>query len=595
MKKAAIFVFYDRQGVIGKYVLRYLRGLSKVAQKIIFVSNGKLEDGELEKLGSLDFPVESITRENEGWDFHAYKEGIGRLKDKLSNYDELILCNDSCYGPVFPFNEIFGKMKAEESDFWGLTEWPENQGGYEGTWILSYFLAFNKAVFESDAWIEFWNNLPEIKTREEAIQCEINLSQSLVESGFKGVAAFRATSDYMDQTIEAPDELVINHGMPLIKRKAFNCDYERIITYHRGLNARRLLDYLKEHNPELAEEIYEDLVRNSYQENLRNNLQLCHILPLEDFREHKITGKAVVCMHVYYPDLLDRYLGYLDQVPDEIDLVITTSNPDLLDRLEAYRKKNVEKNIETRVIDSRGRAESAFLVATKDFIQDYDYACIVHDKKSKFLKPGCKGLEFGFHNLDNLIPSKDFIYNVLDLFEKNKRLGMLVPPNLLYGDFRVLYGSEWGANYDRSEHFLKNSFVDLPRHQTSPPSAPMGAMMWFRPKALKKLIEADWEYEDFPPEPLPLDGSFIHVLERTYPFFVQEQGYLTGIIVSDRMAENHIINLSHILRMQNQAIWSLQCQEASPTFKARLKKVSKSLFPRPYQLVKNVYYKFKSA
>ena len=69
---------------------------------------------------------------------------------------------------------------------------------------------------------------------------------------------------------------------------------------------------------------------------------------------------------------------------------------------------------------------------------------------------------------------------------------------------------------------------------------------------MKRLLDMDWEYEDFPEEPLPLDGSLIHVIERAYPFFVQDAGYLTGWISTAEDAQVHITNLAYLYRESNQ-------------------------------------------
>lgn len=46
------------------------------------------------------------------------------------------------------------------------------------------------------------------------------------------------------------------------------------------------------------------------------------------------------------------------------------------------------------------------------------------------------------------------------------------------------------------------------------PISPLGTMFWFRPKALKTLIDYDWKYEDFPKEPNANDGTIYTVLKE---------------------------------------------------------------------------------
>lgn len=54
---------------------------------------------------------------------------------------------------------------------------------------------------------------------------------------------------------------------------------------------------------------------------------------------------------------------------------------------------------------------------------------------------------------------------------------------------------------------------------------PFGSVFWFRVKALAPLFDHGWKHEDFPPEPLPQDGTISHAIERIYPFVAQGAGY----------------------------------------------------------------------
>ena len=51
-----------------------------------------------------------------------------------------------------------------------------------------------------------------------------------------------------------------------------------------------------------------------------------------------------------------------------------------------------------------------------------------------------------------------------------------------------------------------------------------GSMFWVRTKALKGLFAHDWEYDEFPKEPIETDATVLHALERLYPFCVQNEG-----------------------------------------------------------------------
>ena len=50
-------------------------------------------------------------------------------------------------------------------------------------------------------------------------------------------------------------------------------------------------------------------------------------------------------------------------------------------------------------------------------------------------------------------------------------------------------------------------------------------MFWARPEALKPLFELKLDLSEVPVEPLPLDGTSLHALERLLPLVVEKAGY----------------------------------------------------------------------
>ena len=46
-----------------------------------------------------------------------------------------------------------------------------------------------------------------------------------------------------------------------------------------------------------------------------------------------------------------------------------------------------------------------------------------------------------------------------------------------------------------------------------------------RPEALAPFLKLAWSWDDYPPEPLPNDGTMLHAIERLLPFAAQKQGY----------------------------------------------------------------------
>ncbi|MBR2215363.1 MAG: hypothetical protein IJ849_06350 [Selenomonadaceae bacterium] len=118
--RVAIFSVYDKDGVWGEYRSYLVTELKKVSQRLFIVVNGTLHDEIPQSIS--DSTTQIFFRENLGFDAGAYKEilvnHIG-LND-LRIYQELILCNDTFFGPFTSFVDIFEDMKKNDADYWGL-------------------------------------------------------------------------------------------------------------------------------------------------------------------------------------------------------------------------------------------------------------------------------------------------------------------------------------------------------------------------------------------------------------------------------------------------------------------------------------------
>ena len=182
-RNIAVFSHFDKHSLIDPYVVFYLKSLSSIAD-IIFVSTAEqLNDVEIEKVKVFCSKV--IVKENYGYDFGAWKTGIDVIGEELNNYDNLILCNDSVYGPFAPLKEFLVRMKSAKCDVYSMTDSYEllkhNQ---------SFFVAYNKKAFTSNVFRDFWGNFKIIENKMALIVAnEVKFSRSLRESGLR-VGAF---------------------------------------------------------------------------------------------------------------------------------------------------------------------------------------------------------------------------------------------------------------------------------------------------------------------------------------------------------------------------------------------------------------------
>lgn len=165
-----------KNGIVHDYVTYYLKGLQDVARDITVIVNGTLSVKGRKALEALG--VDILVRKNEGLDFAAWQAALLALGwDTLESYDELILCNCSCYGPVYPFSEAFQTMGMRDCDFWGMTRHPQvntrlipgDPNSRIEEHIQSYFMVFRKTLLASSRFRRWWETLVPAKSYQEEV------------------------------------------------------------------------------------------------------------------------------------------------------------------------------------------------------------------------------------------------------------------------------------------------------------------------------------------------------------------------------------------------------------------------------------------
>ncbi len=219
MHRVVIFSHFDKENKIKDYIINYLFELAKISDDIIFVSDCNVSKNELKKIQK--YITHSITGRHSEYDFGSYKRGYNYLSENnlLNNYNQMIFANDSCYAPLFSFNEMFSEMNLKNLDFWGVTaNRTLHFGGIRH--IQSYFLVFNKNVFTSQLFKSFMNSIINQKDKENIIlKYECGLTEILEKAGYKWDVYCALSKKYQDSHILYFYELIKNNHSPFLKRK----------------------------------------------------------------------------------------------------------------------------------------------------------------------------------------------------------------------------------------------------------------------------------------------------------------------------------------------------------------------------------------
>lgn len=531
MAKRICFYFLKKGATkVDTYIIQFLKELSLVTERLIVIGTGKLEDVSEKNVSLCTDGIEYDSENNDVFE---------KYKTEIMNYDEWLFCDDTFMGPVYSFFSMFDEMHRRGAQAWNIYHVEDSY--FDGFFVLQNSVIPVDVLFKS------------IRSRTGALYKVLEESDIQVQSYMDLKPYYHLTDKPM---MLYPAEIIQKQKCPVFDYRIFTRDYYDVLETADGKGARKLYDYLKKETGFNLDVLWDKLLSDVNQADLFRNLNLNYVLSGEkkagqEERNQHSRSKTVLIMHLYYDDLIPVYMDYASHVPENTDIYITT------DTLEKQRM--IEKNIDVlkpraydiRIIPNRGRDISSLLVGVKDVIMQYDYACFVHDKKTTQVNQGSVGHDFASRIIDNTLYSKEYIEQIIDLFDCNPRLGILSPAIPNHSDYFPTLGQEWGVNFQNTKQLAQELQLDVPIDEKKEPVAPFGTCFWFRVKAMKPLYAKDWEFKDFPEEPNGTDGTILHAIERIYPYAVQSAGYYPAFVLEQSYAETEMTNLQFYVREYN--------------------------------------------
>jgi hypothetical protein len=182
-EKLVLFMHFDRNGIVRRQLMNYMRDFIANGRGVIFVTNsGKLRARDEEELRG--FCAAIIIRGNRGYDFGAWRDVIEHLNLPRPETTEIILVNDSVFGPLRPIGFMLEKLDYAAADIWGLTEsW---QYRYH---LQSFFLAFGPDAIRSAAFTNFWKDVYPVPAKQYIVRAyEIGITQHMLKAGLRCAA-----------------------------------------------------------------------------------------------------------------------------------------------------------------------------------------------------------------------------------------------------------------------------------------------------------------------------------------------------------------------------------------------------------------------
>ncbi|SEK02145.1 rhamnan synthesis F family protein [Paraburkholderia diazotrophica] len=228
-------------------------------------------------------------------------------------------------------------------------------------------------------------------------------------------------------------------------------------------------------------------------------------------------GRIAVHIHAFYPDLLADIVRRLSANELEADLFISVPSAVIGAECENLLFSYRAGTRTIRVVPNSGRDIGPFVTEFGSELLQYNVIGHFHTKKSVHVDPKSNLVRnWVNHLMETLLGTQHRAAEaIVSAFANDPKLG------LVFADDPHLIG--WDKNLPFAKPLAQKLGLDRLPEQFF--SFPVGTMFWARPAALKALFESGLQWEDYPSEPLPIDGSMLHALERLLPSIVQHAGY----------------------------------------------------------------------
>lgn len=528
MKRICIYLIYDSENIADRYISYMLSELHKCMDYILVVCNsGFIKKGEE---GICTYADRIVYRDNVGFDAGAFKDALCKYVgwDQVYQYDELLLLNDSFFGPFKSMDDIFADMENKNYDFWGLTKHAckAEKNGVIQEHIQSYFTVVRKEMLHSASFQNYWEEIPYAADFNQLVrQHEMQFTQHFNKLGYSyGCLADMTQNDscnnknnYM-QYGYLQYELIKKRNFPFLKKKPVTFD---TLDLQSQENWRQAIDYIDMNTDYDVDMIWENLVRTVDISDLQRNFHLEYIISEKDTDSHR-QHRAVIVVFAEHIRSKEYVLDYINAVKEKYRVVICSSNKNMIEEYqengyECFRIKN-------------GNNQPSMLME----LAEYSYVCILHDyDMTGDTTFSCTGKSFFYSIWHNLLAGTTYIDNLLYQFACEKRLGALVPPIPNFAEYFGKAVNAWDVYFDDVKKTVEEKKIHCTIARDKRPFT-ISECAWVRGVVFGEIVRKDLFWTKLRP--------------FMWTYVAQSLGFYTGVVESNDYAALNEINRQHYLQ-----------------------------------------------
>ncbi|WP_213297220.1 rhamnan synthesis F family protein [Paraburkholderia sacchari] len=335
-------------------------------------------------------------------------------------------------------------------------------------------------------------------TRDRYTQLEFDIET--LNRGDDFIVEYYLPPDSPRSRTEAITEYVISNQSGIYARKSTPGFYPHVYAEHNGLmeeGANPLAHFIRAGKPSGPWQL--------------------KILDVSAVRaDTSSTQRVALHIHAFYPDMLADFMRRFEFNDIRCDLFVSAPTEEAARAARAVLKDYARGTFDVRVVTNRGRDIGPMVTEFAKDLQAYDVIGHFHTKKSLHVAGSPLVRDWIAFLMENLLGTTyPAARNILSAFADDPKLG------LMFADDPNMIG--WDKNLKFAEKLASEMGIDDLPNQFFP--FPVGTMFWARPAALKPLFDLGLDWDDYPAEPLPIDGTMLHALERMLPTIARRAGF----------------------------------------------------------------------
>lgn len=253
MQRLLIYSYNENSGIIGSATKFLLKELRKISDRMIVACNAYLSPKGRKELKTITNDVYCLSCKNTISVVYADAMINYCGVDKILEYDEIILMDDSVWGPLCTLEEIFSEMENRVCDYWQISNLVAAQR----------FLILRKSFVKRPEFIDYLKKMISIygKTFQNMGQMEPitdknikNIYQSMVGESYINVNEMLGQMSETDIKIY----LLKEKGYPFVDKEFFERSYFDLIQTVNQFDIHSLIKSLQNEYSELINLISEE-------------------------------------------------------------------------------------------------------------------------------------------------------------------------------------------------------------------------------------------------------------------------------------------------------------------------------------------------